>query len=101
MEPSTAPTISLINTTFVPSSFSNAPSMVPTITLPSLNFTGQCRTYDRPCQLCEGDCESDIDCAEGKHPVIFDLQFMTTALLCLKFISYDSYTTCTSFSKTP
>lgn len=30
-----------------------------------LNFTGQCRTYQRPCQICEGDCETDLDCAEG------------------------------------
>lgn len=34
-----------------------------------LNFTGQCRiqrnTLGIKCQLCEGDCESDADCAEG------------------------------------
>lgn len=30
-----------------------------------LNFTGQCRLYKRPCNICEGDCETDLDCAEG------------------------------------
>ena len=30
-----------------------------------LKFTRQCRFYDRPCHICEGDCEADVDCAEG------------------------------------
>ncbi len=66
MEPSIVPTISLSNASIVPSSISIAPSLAPTINSPVLNFTGQCRAYDRPCHLCEGDCESDIDCAEGE-----------------------------------
>ena len=45
------------NNTYVPNSY-----YVPQF---KLNFTGQCRTYQRPCQICEGDCETDLDCDEG------------------------------------
>ncbi len=30
-----------------------------------LRYSGQCRTLNRLCQLCEGDCERDDHCAEG------------------------------------
>jgi hypothetical protein len=34
--------------------------------LPVLNYSGNCKSQDRPCQLCEGHCEIDSDCADGK-----------------------------------
>lgn len=40
--------------------------------LPILNYTGQCRLYDRKCKICEGDCESDDDCDEGLSCFIRD-----------------------------
>ena len=40
--------------------FNSAPLLV-------LNDTGNCQAQDRRCQLCEGHCEADSDCAEGKY----------------------------------
>ena len=44
------------------------PSMTPTnasYSNPVLNFTGQC-TSDKPCQICEGDCDNDSECEIGE-----------------------------------